>query len=68
MATEHPRKRSDPAKLRKERQAIVKNMESRLPPDIEDPEVTEARRKKYGSPPVVRGGKVIGTKKVNSPV
>jgi len=65
---EHPRKRSNPAQLQKEREAIVKDMESRLLPDTEDPEVSEKRRKKYGSPPVIRGGAMIGFKKNTSPV
>jgi hypothetical protein len=68
MAIEHPGKRSSPGKLRKEREGIVKDMESRLPPDAEDPESVQKRRLKFAIPPVVKGGMVIGFKKNNSPV
>ncbi|OFV80327.1 MAG: hypothetical protein A2W26_03740 [Acidobacteria bacterium RBG_16_64_8] len=57
---ERPRKRSDPAKLRKERAQIVKDLESRLPPDAEDPESVARRR---GAPPVIKGALVTGTQK-----
>jgi hypothetical protein len=58
-----PGKRSDPIKLRRDREAIVRDMEQRLPPDTEDPESTLRRAKKFGMPPEVSGGIVNGTKK-----
>lgn len=57
-----PGKRSDPRKLNKELQQIVEDMESRLPPDSEDPESVQRRQERY-APPRKRGSKVIGFKK-----
>lgn len=61
-------KRSDPQKQLRELEAAIKDMESRLPPDSEDPESILRRRAKFGSPPVRRGGLVTGFKKRNLPV
>jgi hypothetical protein len=58
-------KRTSPADIMKSRQAIVKDMESRLQPDMEDPEAAAARVKKT-SPSVVRGALVTGFKKPNT--
>lgn len=60
---EHPRKRSNPAQLLKEKQAIIDDMESRLIPDTEGPESIARRKKRFGMPAVVRGGLVRGFKK-----
>jgi len=61
--TEHPGKRSNPTQLLKEKQAIVNDMESRFTPDTEDPGSVAKRRKKFGMPPVIKGGLVRGFKK-----
>ncbi len=65
---ERPRKRSNPVDLLKQKQAIVQDMEARLPPDSEDPESVQRRQKRLGIPPVVKGGLVTGFKKTNPPV
>ncbi len=73
-------KRSNPAELLREKQAIVKDMESRVAPDPytdptaplpSDPETTKSRNKRINRmavPPVVSGGAVVGYKKNNTPV
>jgi hypothetical protein len=65
---EHPRKRSNPAALLKEKQAIVEDMESRLQPDTEDPESAARRKKKFGMPPSIKGGLVTGVSKRKSTI
>lgn len=53
-------KRSNPTELLKEKQQILKDMESRLPVDSEDPEAAQARRKKAAGPPRKKGALVTG--------
>jgi hypothetical protein len=45
-----PYQRSDPKKLQADRDAIIKDLEQRLPPDSEDPESFQKRMKKQAFP------------------
>lgn len=58
----NPRKRPSAAYLKQQQQAIIDDMESRLPPDTEDPEAQQARIKKFGAPPGKAGARVRGVK------
>lgn len=59
---EHPRKRSNPAEILRQQQAIIDDLEMRLPPDSEAPESRIRRHQKFGGPPIISGGKVIGNR------
>jgi len=59
-----PGKRSDPKKLMREREQIVKDLESRLPPDSEHP---ESKRRRRSAPPDIRGALVTGFRKRQYP-
>jgi hypothetical protein len=61
---EHPGKRTNPAKLKKDQLGILSDIESRVGQDVEDPEIRSQRIKRY-APPRRRGSVVLNNPRKN---